>query len=183
MRHSRPVHRQFRRTAAPGRGKYCSGLARLSFPPQLCRPLNEGVQQIPARRRIGKVDLPKRRQNMPGRDETLVLRRRHQPLQVTRNGRLIHPLGEPAQRLSGNRTEAIVGMAEQWKQTRPDGIGPCDGPGGRIVFPDVSLLREVLAGFDTRRDTPPSQAPLPIFRQVLMPGGKNFTISAVMLCD
>ncbi|WP_217808392.1 hypothetical protein, partial [Palleronia marisminoris] len=30
-----------------------------------------------------------------------------------------------------------------------------------IVFQGVSLLREVLAGFDTRHDTPPSQAPSP----------------------
>ncbi|WP_375262577.1 hypothetical protein [Palleronia sp.] len=33
-----------------------------------------------------------------------------------------------------------------------------------IVFHGVSLLREVLAGFDTRHDTPPSQAASPIFR-------------------
>ncbi|MEC5414537.1 hypothetical protein, partial [Aurantimonas sp. C2-4-R8] len=32
-----------------------------------------------------------------------------------------------------------------------------------IVFHGVSLLREVLAGFSTRHDTPPSQAPSPIF--------------------
>ncbi|WP_347269059.1 hypothetical protein, partial [Paracoccus sp. (in: a-proteobacteria)] len=32
-----------------------------------------------------------------------------------------------------------------------------------IVVHGVSLLREVLAGFDTRHDTPPSQAPSPIF--------------------
>ncbi|MEC5414711.1 hypothetical protein, partial [Aurantimonas sp. C2-4-R8] len=32
-----------------------------------------------------------------------------------------------------------------------------------IVFHGVSLLREVLAGFRTRHDTPPSQAPSPIF--------------------
>ena len=32
-----------------------------------------------------------------------------------------------------------------------------------IVLHDVSLLREVLAGFDTRHDTPPSQSPSPIF--------------------
>ena len=32
-----------------------------------------------------------------------------------------------------------------------------------IVVHGVSLLREVLAGFSTRHDTPPSQAPSPIF--------------------
>ena len=32
-----------------------------------------------------------------------------------------------------------------------------------IVLHGVSLLREVLAGFSTRHDTPPSQAPSPIF--------------------
>jgi len=32
-----------------------------------------------------------------------------------------------------------------------------------IVVHGVSLLREILAGFDTRHDTPPSQAPSPIF--------------------
>ena len=32
-----------------------------------------------------------------------------------------------------------------------------------IVLHGVSLLREILAGFDTRHDTPPSQAPSPIF--------------------
>jgi hypothetical protein len=74
-------------------------------------------------------------------------------------------LGDEARRLGleRDRQHPVRAFAGDLGQRIDDRSGLVKRGDRGIVFHGVSLLREVLAGFSTRHDTPPSQTTSPIF--------------------
>ena len=101
--------------------------------PGLDRPLRPGAVPDDALAPVRQQLIAEKRHEARG----LGLQRRHQ---------------HPARALAGDLGQRVD---DRTRLVKGDDRG--------IVVQGVSLLREVLAGFDTRHDTPPSQAPSPIF--------------------